>query len=494
MTLDSSQATSSKPEKLDPALVRLAMIVLLGAVVVQLDTTIVTVAIDTFSREFSAPLSTVQWVTTAYLLAMAVVMPVSGWATDRFGAKASWLFALMMFLLGSTLCGLAWSLESLIAFRALQGLGGGLILPLMQGIIAQAAGPARMRQLMGVIAIPTAVVPVLGPVLGGVIVDDLDWRWVFLVNVPVCLAGLYAAWRGMPQLGAPGKRRLDVLGLSLLSPGLAFCVFGLSEAGRKGGFGDAEVVWPLVVGTVLLAGFVGHALSTRHEPIIDLRLFRSGAFTGSAMLLLLFGFSLFGGLFLVPLFDQRVRGLSPIEAGLMLAPQGAGMSLALIGVARLGAGVSPRVVTMAGLVLTTAGTLVYTQADAGTNAILLAASMAVRGVGIGAAFVTVMTTAYHGLAPAAIPRATSTTRILQQIGASFGTAVLAVVLTQGSRGVTDVDGLAAAFGNAFWWTLWFTALAAPLVALLPAAQPSSEQSAGEAPTGAADHPTDATVA
>ena len=478
-------ASAGSADKLDPALVRLAAIVLLGAVTVQLDTTIVTVAIDTLGQRFSAPLSTVQWVTTGYLLAMAVVVPLSGWAMDRFGAKQMWLFSLTAFLAGSVLCGLAWNVESLVAFRVVQGIGGGLILPLMQSIVAQAAGPTALRRLMGVIAVPSMVAPVLGPVLGGVIVDQLSWRWVFFVNVPVCAAALYAAVRGMPAGSRSEAHRLDVLGLALLSPALALVVFGLSEAGVSSGFGHAKVMWPLLGGVALLAGFVVHALRTRIEPIIDLRLFRAKAFAASAGMMFLFGISLFGGLFLVPLFDQQVRGLSPAEAGLMLAPQGIGMGLMLVVVGRFASGASARTIAAVGLVLAAVGTLPYTQADATTNGVVLGLSLALRGAGIGAAFVAVMTASYHGLPRASIPRATSAVRIFQQVGASLGTAVLAVVVSRQAAGAVDLRGLAAAYGHAFWWTVGLTALAAPLVALLPAGRPTDEQ-----PTMAQDSDSD----
>jgi MFS family permease len=150
-------------------------------------------------REFHAPLSSIQWVSTAYLLAVAMVIPLAGWAVERFGGKRMWMLSLALFFGGSVLCGLAWSAGSLIAFRAVQGIGGGMMLPLLQAILAQAAGPRRLGRLMSAVAVPALLAPILGPVIGGVILDGLSWRWIFFVNVPVCTIALLLAWRGMPD-------------------------------------------------------------------------------------------------------------------------------------------------------------------------------------------------------------------------------------------------------------------------------------------------------
>ncbi|WP_328591800.1 MFS transporter [Candidatus Frankia alpina] len=223
-------------DRLDPALVRLALIVLAGAVVVQLDATIVSVALDTLARSFGVDVSTIQWVSTGYLLALAVVIPLTGWSVERFGGKRMWLVSLALFLVGSVLCGIAWSASSLIAFRIVQGAGGGLLLPLMQAILAQAAGPERLGRLMATVAIPALLTPVLGPVIGGVLIDDFGWRWVFLVNVPVCALAIALAWRWMPELRVAQRHPFDGVGFALLSPGLAAAIYGLSEAGRHGDF------------------------------------------------------------------------------------------------------------------------------------------------------------------------------------------------------------------------------------------------------------------
>jgi EmrB/QacA subfamily drug resistance transporter len=461
---------------LDRGLVKLAVILLVGAMAVVFDTTIVNVALATLSRDLHVGIATTQWVVTAYALALAMVVPISGWAMRRFGGRRVWLFALALFLVGSILSSLAWDMPSLIAFRVLQGIGGGLMLPLMQNLLVGAAGGRSLGRLMAVVSLPVLIGPVLGPVIGGLIVSHLSWRWMFWVNVPFCIAGLLLAWRGLSDDGQRERQRLDIWGLALLSPAVALLIYGLSQVAIRHGAAHVAVVAPLAVGLALLAVFVRHALLAVGEPIIDLRLFRRRSFSASAGFLFLSGLALYGAMLLLPLYYQELRGQSALAAGLLLAPQGLGMLLTRGWAGKATDRVGARPIVLGGLLLALAGTFAYTQAGLHTNELLLGLALVVRGAGLGAATIPVMATAYLGLRGTEITHASSATRITQQLGGSFGAAVVGVILqTQiDAHGLASPSGLSLAFQHCFWWTLALTAVAFVPAALLPSRARASD--------------------
>ena len=306
-----------------------AAVVVLGAIMSVLDTTIVNVALDRLSRDLHSPLSTIQWVSTGYLLSLAMVIPLAGWLTQRFGSKRVWMISVAVFAVGSALCGLAWSDGSLIFFRVLQGFGGGLIMPVGMSVLAQTAGPRHMGRVMSVIGVPMLLGPVLGPVIGGLIVDNAPWQWIFFVNVPIAAVALILAARLLkPDQGRAEVGRLDWLGVALLSPGLASLVFGLAETETSGGLG-APIAWaPIAAGLVLIGLFVLHALRTP-RPLIDMRMFGSIGFSAAAATTFLLGAALFGAMLLLPLYFQVDRGESALSAGLLMAPQGIGAALVM---------------------------------------------------------------------------------------------------------------------------------------------------------------------
>jgi EmrB/QacA subfamily drug resistance transporter len=418
------------------------------------------------------------------MLALATVIPLTGWASERFGTRRLWMGSLLMFMAGSALCGLAWSAPSLIAFRVLQGLGGGMIMPVGMTILAQAAGPARMGRVMSVVGVPMVLGPVLGPALGGLLVDHAGWRWIFFVNLPVGVVALAMSLRRLPADAPRPGERLDVRGLALLSPGLAALVFGLSETASAGGLGSPKAWGGLLGGLVLISAFVLHALRRRLQPLIDLRLFRTRGFSAAAATTFLLGTAVFGAMILLPLYFQVVRGHGALGAGLLVAPQGLGAAAAMPIAGRLTDRIGARWVVLAGVCAALLGTAPLTALGPHTPLPWLALTLVVRGVGIGGAMMPAMAAAYATLSRDAVPRATSALNIVQRVGGSVGTAVLAVILQSriqaaipGAAGAgggieglpsgvrTQVAGkLARAFSETFWWALGLTALA-----LLPAA-------------------------
>ncbi|MFI9175943.1 MDR family MFS transporter [Streptomyces lincolnensis] len=440
---------------------KLAGILVLGALAPLLDSTIVAIAIHTLGTDLHAGTSTVQWVSTAYLLALAMVVPVSGWAARRFGARRVWLGALTLFLAGSLLCALAPTVGTLIAFRVVQGVGGGLMLPVLQTLIIRAAGREGLGRVMAVVSLPALIGPILGPVLGGLIVGHLSWRWIFYVNLPLCLLALALAWRGVPEDRGTASARLDLTGLALASPGLAALVYGLAGAGEQG-FGHARVLLPLAAGALLVAAFVRHALR-RERPLIDVRLLRVRSFAVASVLTFTGGLTLFGGMFLLPLYYQQARHESVVAAGLLLVPQGVGALLAR-STGPLSDRVGARPVVVGGMLLTALGTLPFCTAT--HDDVLLGLALVVRGLGMSATNLALLVGAFQDLAPEHIADASGTTRVLQQLGGSFGTAVLAAVLAHG-------DG-ATAFPRAFLWSTAFTVVAALVGLCLPIRVASAE--------------------
>ncbi len=479
-------ATSAKPAagKLDPAVVRTALILIVGGMAVIFDTTIVSVALHTLSVRLGTPVTTIQWVTTGYLLALGIAVPLSTWALQRFGGKRLWMFSLAVFLAGSVGSSLAWNVGSLIGWRLVQGIGGGLMLPLMTTLIFQAAGGKSLGRLVTYVAMPALLGPVLGPLIGGAILTHLSWRFMFWVNVPFCVAGILLAWRYL-NIDAPaspgpadGKPRLDVPGLFLIAPGTSVVLLGLAHAGTAGGFAHPDVIIPLIAGAALLAAFTGYALRKSH-PLVEVRLLARRSVGSSSAVLFFSGFSLYGAMLLMPLYYQEVRGTTALAAGVMLIPQGVG---ALLSRTVAGSNIDrfgPRVIALAGFAIVAAATVPFALAGPRTSEWLLAVWMVIRGFGLGAVTMPVMVASYIGLDKQQIPHSSVLTRTAQQIGGSFGTAVLAVILEAAiaARPATPGD----AFHVAFWWSAGFSAVAVLLSLWLPGAQRAPEASQDAAP-------------
>jgi EmrB/QacA subfamily drug resistance transporter len=488
--MDESPAQAAQPEGLDRETLIVAGVVMLGAVMSILDTTVVNVAIDHLAVAFHSSLTEIQWVITGYTLALATVIPVSGWAADRFGTKRIYMSSLVLFTLGSVLSGLAWSAGSLIFFRVLQGFGGGMIMPAVMTILTKKAGPHRMGRVMGVLGVPMLIAPILGPILGGWLVDNASWRWIFFINVPIGIVAFILALIVLDRDQPQPAHRLDWIGMLLLSPGLAVFIFGLAESSTYG-FGSVRSWGPTLLGVVLIAAWFLHSWRTPN-PLIDLRTFahtRAGAAAGT---FLLFAISVFGTMLLVPLYYQTVRGASALQAGLLLAPGGLGAMLMMPLSGKLTDRYGPTWLPATGLPFVAVGLIPFVFVGAHTSYVLLSAGNFVQGLGMGLAMMPNMTAAMQAVPAAAIARTSTAMNIIRQGGASIGTAVLSVILASaitsnlsgivgshvsnsGSGGLATLQHLPAsahaaiakpladAFGSTFQW-----ALVLILVALIPA--------------------------
>jgi len=447
-----------------------AAVVVCGAVMTILDSTIVNVAIERLAVAFDSRLSTIQWVSTAYLLAIAAVIPIAGWAVDRFGTRRVFMGAVAAFAAGSLLCGLAWSAGALIAFRVLQGLGGGLVMPVGMTILAHAAGQDRMGRVMALVGVPMLLAPALGPVLGGVLLDSASWRFIFFVNLPVAALALVLAARVLPRTGERRDTPLDVRGLALLSPGLTALVAGLAS---PAGGALSHAAW-LLIGGALIVAFVLHARRAAH-PLIDVGIFRDRVVAAATATTLLFGAAFFGSLLLLALYYQLARGLSATGTGLVLAAQGVGAMLTMPVAGTLTDRVGAGPVVRVGVALVLVGTLPFAFVADDVPGWLLVCGLFLRGAGMGATLMPAMAAAYQVLPEAAVARAASALEIVQRAGASLGIALLALILQHGlsARGfhgaIDDAPPSAAipAAAHAFMWALVLTGLALVPALLLP---------------------------
>jgi EmrB/QacA subfamily drug resistance transporter len=473
-----SSPTASEPafspaasDRIESHVWRIAGVVILGMIMSILDTTIVNVALRTLGHDLHSSISQIQWVVTGYLLSLAAVIPVTGWAARRYGAKRVYLTSLVLFTAGSALCGVASSTTSLVLFRVLQGVGGGMIMPVGQLIMAQVAGPRRMGRVMGIVAMPAMLAPILGPVVGGTILQNLHWSWIFLVNLPIGVIAFILGWRMLPQTDSGEAGRLDVLGLGLLSTASSATVYGLAQLGTHSSLTAPAVVWPIVAGIALTGAFCWHALRVE-RPLLDLRLYANRVFASASLTMFGLGAALFGAMILVPLYYQEVRHESVIATGLLVGPQGIGMLLVMALTGRLTERFGGGRVALVGVTILCVGTIPLAFVGTGTSIVYISLVLVLRGVGIGFAFMPAMSAAFAALRPDQLSDATPQLNVLQRIGGAIGTAVLAIVLQRASGHAPSVHKLAGAFDAAYWWSMGIAVLSLiPCIVLVRAESP-----------------------
>ena len=464
MTTTSAPAAPPQyPDKIDGAVLKIAGVVVLGAIMSILDITVVNVALPTFQVEFGTPgeplpYSTVAWTVTAYTLALATVIPLTGWAADRFGTKRLYMVALLLFTLGSALCAMATSIGMLIGFRTLQGLGGGMLMPLGMTIMTRAAGPARMGRLMAILGVPMLLGPIFGPILGGWLIENYSWHWIFLINVPIGAVALVYALKVLASDRPQPSESFDWIGMALMSPGLALFLYGISSIPGEGTFFSPKVIIPGTIGLLMVIGFVFWSFRPVH-PLLDLRLFRNRNLTISIITMFLFAAAFFGGLLLVPTYFQQVRGETALQAGWLMAVQGFGAMITMPIAGALMDKIPVGRIVPFGLVLIIGGMYALTTLTATTPYTFILPVLFIMGLGMGATMMPLMTSALKTLKSHDVARGSTLLNITQQIASSIGVAIMSVVLTTGlkddpllkasqafneaSAGVTDPERLGA---------------------------------------------------
>ena len=392
-----------------------------------MDTTIVNVALPTLGRQFHVGPAAVDIVVIGYLVSLAVFIPASGWIGDRFGAKRVLLAAVGIFTVASALCGAATNLDELVVFRVLQGVGGGMLIPVGMAMLYRTFPPSERVRVAGMLMLPTAVAPALGPVLGGLLVTDLSWRWVFFVNLPVGVAALVYGLICLQERRDEDPGRFDLTGFALAAVGFASLMYGLSEGPSKGWM-SSGILAPITAGVVLIAALVGVERRTA-EPIIDIGLFRDRMFGIANLLVTLTMLAFFGVLYLVPLFYQDGRGLSALGSGLGTFPEAIGVFVSAQVVSRyLYPVVGPRRLMAAGLAGVAVFTALMALVGAHTSLWWMRALMFCLGYCIPNVMMSMQTAAFATVASEATGRASTLFNAQRQLGGALGVAVLSSVV------------------------------------------------------------------
>src|SRR5271156_662657 len=419
------------PDNLDAGLLRIAGVCIFASVMAILDGTVVSVAQRTFIGEFGSTQAIVSWTITGYALGQATVIPLAGWASDRFGTKRLFLGAVLWFTLASLLCSMASNITELIAFRVIQGLGGGILVPLTLIILTREAGPRRLGRLMAVLGIPMLLGPMCGPVLGGWLIGAYGWPWIFRINLPLGVIVLILAALLFPRDRPRPSETFDFVGMLLLSPGLATLLFGISSVPRRGTFTDNHVWIPVAIGMTLITAFVLHALHRVEHPLIDLRLFQNRVVTLANAAMFLFSVGFFGVVLLLPSYFQQLLHQTPLQSGVHMVPQGLGAMLAMPLAGTLMDKRGPRNVLLVGITLISTGLTVFAygawkQAD--YQPILLA-GLVIVGIGLGCTMTPLSGAAVQTLAPQQVARGSTLLSVNQHVATSMSIALMSVILT-----------------------------------------------------------------
>ncbi|WP_454691683.1 DHA2 family efflux MFS transporter permease subunit [Achromobacter aloeverae] len=447
-----SSADSRRKERIDPQVWKIAGVVMLAPLMAQLDSTVVNVSLSTLAEKLDTTLTTIQWVSSGYLLALALTLPLTGWLVDRVGARRVYLACFSVFTLTSLLCGIATSAPGLILFRILQGMAGGVLTPLSQMMMARTAG-RNMARVMGIAVMPVMIGPILGPTLAGLILQHAGWQWIFLVNLPVGILATLLAWRVLPpDRDLRVRRNFDAPGFLMLSPALAMLLHSL-ETLASDTAGSQRMVWlELGAALLLLAAFLRHAARRAGAALIDIRLFRARAFAASAATQFLSNCMTYGGQLLFPLYLISARGYTPARAGVLLALMGLGLICAFPLMGKLTERYGSRRVATAGALIGLAGTLPFTLVDRYEfSDMAICALLWLRGTGLGSINIPSMSSAYADIPRERLPVATTALNIVQRLGGPVATTVLAIWLhaSLGAQAAPPAGQVAAAFSSTF---------------------------------------------
>lgn len=453
--------TSFSLKRILPVLLTVAS----GMFLVILDSTIMNVAVPKLTSAFHSNLGTIQWVITAYTLSLSAVIPLAGWFSDRFSPKRMFMTSIVLFVLASVLCALARTPEQLIAFRILQGLGGGMVAPIGIATVFTVSPPDKRGSVMGILGIPMLLAPIMGPVLSGWLIEFVNWHWIFFINVPVGLLALLMALKYFPRAIPKPNSELDIVGALLAPIAFASLVFAVHRAGDSG-WSDPWTLSSLIGGVLMLAVFIRQELWNK-APLLELRVFRSPAFAHGITVAWLNQIALFGSILLFPLYLQQVKGLSPLESGLYVIPQAILSTIGINVGGKLFDRIGVRPVALIGICSLSGSLFALTQINAHSSAFYIMCSFAFAGLGQGLTMMQINTHVLKSAPRELVSRVTPITTSAQQIMSSIGVTITMAYLSANMKELPaqhTLNELGNAFGSTFRITLWF-AIAALVLSL-----------------------------
>jgi len=422
-------------------------VLIVGMFMSVLDISIVNVAVPSIQKDFGTTSQEIQWITTAYSLALGVIVPVSGWLGDRAGLTRAYIVSLLGFCVGSALCGMAWDLNSMIVFRILQAIPGGIMPVVTLAMVYRIAPKDKIGTAMGLYGLGVVFAPAVGPTLGGYLVEHADWRLIFLINVPIGLVGAVLAMFLVPRFPISPDTRLDVWGFLTVATGLFALLLALSQ-GQDWGWTGYRVLILITVGVLSLALFVVIELHVE-QPLIDVRVFKIRPFTNSLLLLTVLSVGLFAVLFYIPLFVQEGQGITPVRAGLMMLPEAIAMGAIMPVAGQLYDRFGPRWPAVIGLLIAAYGTYLLCGINADVTLQDLVVWTWIRGVGNGLAMMAIMTAGLDALPARQVNEASAVSNAVQRVSASLGLAVLTAIATaQQAQLMADRASLVPAPGPA----------------------------------------------
>ncbi|MFC5469357.1 DHA2 family efflux MFS transporter permease subunit [Cohnella suwonensis] len=403
--------------------------IVVGIFMVILDGTAVNVALPKLVEEFNlTSYSLVQWTVIGYALAQAAVIPLAGWLSDRFGAKKVFLISVGLFTIGSGLCATANSVELLITYRIIQGAGGGVVIPIAMAFIYRLSPPSKVGAVMGMMGIPILLGPALGPVIAGWFVEYHTWQWIFMINLPIGVIGIFLGIRSLPNIQRQSVAGLDLLGMILGPLAFAALVYGVSQGGvdevtGKSTWLDSTTLIGSGIGIVALILFV--IVETRkNNPLLELRVFRAGSFTKGIIVQWISQIAMFGTMFMVPLFLQQAHGYSPLKTGLIMLPQALASGLFMPIGGKLSDKFGARPLVIAGMALTTVSALLLSNITATSGDIAVMLPLALLGAGMGLFMMPLNNHLIQSAPQNLVGRVTSLTNAAQQVMMSFAIAIL----------------------------------------------------------------------